>query len=53
MTPHASHLIKELGRVAPKFEIFNIFLAVLLKILFFYDVTPYRCVCSARHFEGP
>ena len=53
MAPHASHLIKRVGTKAPKFEICNILTAVLLKIMIFYDVTPYRFGCSVHHFEGP
>ena len=53
MTPHASHLINEVGTEAPKSEICNIPLVVLLKIQIFYDVMPYRCVCTAHHVEGP
>ena len=53
MTQHASHLVIGVGTEAPKSEICNIPTAVLLKILIFCDVTPYRCVCSARHFEAP
>jgi len=52
ITPHASRLIIGMGTEAPEFEICNIVTAVLLKILIFCDVTPYSCVCSARHFGG-
>ena len=49
---HASRLMIKLGTEAPKFEKCNNLTAVLLKILIFCVVTPYRCVYSAGHFEG-
>jgi hypothetical protein len=35
-----------------KLEIFYILTAVLLKILMLFDLTSYRFVFSAGHFEG-
>jgi len=52
MTPHASHLIIGVETEAPEFEVCNVLTAVLVKILILYEVTPYRCECSVRHFEG-